>query len=431
VPVGNSIREKILSDQGPKMIAQRLRVTRLVAGLAVAQLCSVLGSAAYASTLVKLAALWHLDSTRAGWISSAYFLGYAAGVPLLVALTDRVDARVVYFAGCAIGAISGVSFSVLANGVWSAFLLQALAGVATGATYMPGLRLLTTRLGKQARIRAVPYYTAAWSLGTSLSFLMSGWVAERYGWRATFLVGGLGSLLAAVLAWCATTGVPLQPDLKIVATRHPLDFRPVLKNRRAIAYILAYGGHCWELFAFRAWLPTFLLFAWHRYSNGSAGLRLSRWSMLIILIGVPASILGAESVKAGMRSRLARSVEFICILTCMGAVISSSISFHLALIALFLYNIAIMADSGALTAGAVEVATPDAQGATLAIYTLVGFVGAAIGPLLVGTALDLGGGFGNARAWYLGFAAMGAGSVLAAVAMSALSVSESREKRCS
>jgi MFS family permease len=148
--------------------------------------------------------------------------------------------------------------------------------------------------------------------------------------------------------------------------------------------------------------------------------------MLIILIGVPASILGAESVKHGMRSRLARRVELVCIVACMVGVVFSAVSFHLVLVALLVYNVAIMADSGALTAGAVEVATPDAQGATLAIYTLVGFVGAAIGPLAVGTALDFGGGFRNAHAWYFGFAAMGAGSVLAAIAMSALSAFESR-----
>jgi hypothetical protein len=57
----------------------------------------------------------------------------------------------------------------------------------------------------------------------------------------------------------------------------------------------------------------------------------------------------------------------------------------------------------------------------------VGFVGAAIGPLTVGTALDLGGGFRNVHAWYLGFAAMGAGSALAAISMSMLSVFEARQ----
>lgn len=406
-----------MPDPDPNGSAQNLRSIRLLAGLVLAQICSLLGSAAFASTLVRLARLWHLDSTRAGWISSAYFLGYAIGVPLLVALTDRFDARAIYLAGCTIGAISGAGFCLFANGLWTAFLFQALAGMATGGTYMPGLRLLTTRLGKSARIRAIPYYTTAFSVGTSLSFLISGWAAERYGWRATFLIGGLGSLAAAALTMAATYGIPVQDDLSAVPTRHPLDFRPVLHNRRAIAYVLAYGGHCWELFAFRGWLPTYLLFAWHRYNSANAVLKLSRWSMLIVLIGVPASILGAESVNSGTRNRLIRGVEFASIVTCMLSVVFAGVSFQLALAALFLYNIAIMADSGALTAGLVEVARPDEQGATLAIYSLVGFVGAAIGPLVVGTALDLGGGFGSARAWYLGFGAMGAGSLLAAIAM--------------
>jgi MFS family permease len=408
---------------------RRTSGVRLVGGLVLAQILSVLGSAAFASTLVRLATLWKLDSTHAGWISSAYFLGYALGVPLLVALTDRFDARAIYFAGCAIGAISGVSFCVFANGLWSAFLLQALSGLATGGTYMPGLRMLTSRLGKRARIRAVPYYTAAFSLGTSLSFLISGWVVERYGWRAAFLVGGIGSLGAAVIAFVATIGIPLHSDLSVVSARHPLDFRPVFRNRKALTYILAYGGHCWELFAFRAWLPAFLLAVWQRFSGSNAGMSISRWSMLIILIGVPASILGAEAVRPGMRSRLTRAVEFVCILCCMLGVTLAGVSFPWTLVALFLYNIAIMADSGALTAGIVEVADPDAQGATLALYSLFGFVGAAIGPLVVGTALDFGGGFRNVHAWYFGFAAMGAGSALAAAAMSALRIFEREELR--
>jgi len=45
------------------------------------------------------------------------------------------------------------------------------------------------------------------------------------------------------------------------------------------------------------------------------------------------------------------------------------------------YNVAIAADSGALTAGVGAVARADEQDATLAIYSLVGFIGGAIGPM--------------------------------------------------
>jgi len=410
-----------LSGNDSNDSAQGLRAIRLVGFLFIAQICCLSGFAAFASNLVKLTSLWHLDSTRAGWISSAYFLGYTIGVPLLVALTDRFDPRAIYLTGCATGTIAGCGLALFANGFWSAFLFQALAGLAVGGTYMPGLRVLTGRLTGRARIRAVPYYTTAFAVGISLSFLISGWVEARYGWRAAFLAGGLGSVFGAVLALLATWGTVAQREVS-GPTRHPLDFRPVLHNRDAMAYVLAYGGHCWELFAFRAWLPTYLLFAWHRFSSADAGLALSRWSMLIVLAGVPSSIIGAESVDHESRNRWIRRFEFGAIATCGLTVVCANVSFGLALIALFAYNVAITADSGALTAGIVSAARADEQGATLAIYSLVGFLGGAIGPLLVGTVLDRGGGFGSGYAWLLGFAAMGTGSALAAVAISQASV---------
>lgn len=402
----------------PSKPSNSIPIPRLVGGLAIAQICSLLGSAAFATTLVRLATSWHLDSSRAGWISSAYFLGYALGVPLLVALTDHVDPLWVYSAGCAIGALAGIGFATSAQGLWSAFMFQALAGFATGGTYMPGLRLLTTRLSGSARIRAVPYFTTAYSIGTSISFLLCGWLAEHYGWQAAFLAGTAGCVLSALLAMFSIRGIPVQSDLSVVSERHPFDFRPVLRNQRALAYVLAYGGHCWELFAFRTWLPAYVLCVWQHLRTGSPGIAVSRWSMLIILIGVPASIIGAEAVHQRNRSQLIRYFQIASLITCIFSVVAANLSYPIALMALFLYNIAIMADSGALTAGAVAAARPDEQGATLAIYSFVGFVGAAVGPLLAGKALDLGGGFKTLHAWYLGFITMGFGSALAAIAMS-------------
>jgi len=376
----------------------------------------MLGSATFASTLTELARLWHLDSTHAGWISSAYFLGYTIAVPLLVALTDRFDPRKIYLAGCLMGTCAGIGFSHFANGLWSASFFQLLAGIGVGATYMPGLRILTTRLVDRARIRAVPYYTTTFAVGTSLSYLLSGWVSARYGWRSSFLAAGAGPLISALLMTLATWNT-VASELKVRPTRHPLDFRPVLRNRQAMAYVLAYGGHCWEMFAFRAWLPTFLLFAWRHFGRANASLSVARWSMLIVLIGVPASILGAESVESGTRNRNIRRFEVASVVLCLVAVACLGFSLWLALAALFAYNVAIAADSGALTAGAVVSSPPEEQGATLAVYALIGFLGAGIGPLIAGFALDLNGGFQSVHAWYFGFAAMGIGSVLAATAI--------------
>jgi MFS family permease len=395
---------------------RRAAAVRLVFGVCLAQACGMLGSAAFASTLTELARLWHLDASHAGWISGAYFMGYTAAVPLLVALTDRFDPRKIYCAGCLAGAAAGLGFAHFAHGLWSASLWQALAGAGIGATYMPGLRILTTRLQGSARLRAVPYYTTTFGIGTSLSYMTSGWLAAHYGWRAPYLAAALTPLVAASLVMLTTAGGPparQEPS----SGRHPLDLRPVLRNPQAIAYVLAYGGHCWELFAFRAWIPAFLLFAWQSCALANAQVASARWSMLIVLIGVPASILGAESVRPGRRVTLLLRFQFASVALCLVGVALLGHSLALAILALFAYNVVIAADSGALTAGTIACAPPEDQGATLAVYSLVGFLGGGLGPMAVGWALDLAGGFHTAHAWYLGFAAMGVGSAMAAASL--------------
>ena len=50
---------------------------------------------------------------------------------------------------------------------------------------------------------------------------------------------------------------PFQPR---TARGHPLDFRPVLRNRAALGYILGYGAHCFELYGMRTWIVAFWTF---------------------------------------------------------------------------------------------------------------------------------------------------------------------------
>jgi MFS family permease len=377
------------------------------------------GYAAFASLLVELSHRWKLDPVQAGWIGSAYLLGYALAVPALVGMTDRIDSRAIYLVGAALGVISGCGFAWLAHGFWSAMLFRALAGMALAGTYMPGLRILTERLKGTARIRSVPYYTAAFGVGASLSFFASGWMAQRYGWPGAFWASALGSVAAAALMLVAASGIAIEREPDAVATRrHPLDFRPVLTNRDALAYVFAYGGHSWELFGFRAWLPAYLLFAWTRFGGITPGSTITNWATVITVTSLPASIIGAEFAIRGARKRLIRRMAISSVIAGLVTTIFGSFSFALTVLMLFGYAFAISADSGALTAGAVAAARPGEEGATLAIYSLVGFAGGAIGPLAAGFALDAGGGLRMPGAWHLAFGALVIGSALAAVAIS-------------
>jgi len=63
---------------------------RLMVGMCGATMLSLLGSAAYSSTLPRLARAWDLDATHAGWIGSAYFAGYAVACAALIRLSSRM-----------------------------------------------------------------------------------------------------------------------------------------------------------------------------------------------------------------------------------------------------------------------------------------------------------------------------------------------------
>lgn len=72
---------------------------RLVALLVGAELLTMLGVFTFPALLPTFFEVWQLSNTEAGWISGIYFAGYTLCVPLLMRLTDRIDAKRVYKAG--------------------------------------------------------------------------------------------------------------------------------------------------------------------------------------------------------------------------------------------------------------------------------------------------------------------------------------------
>jgi MFS family permease len=320
----------------------------------------------------------------------------------------------IFALGCGIGAVATLGFSFLARDLTTATLFWALAGVSLAGVYMPGLRVILDRIDGSLRLRAVPYYTASFGIGISLSFLASGAIAQTLGWRASFAAAA-GGCVAALL--CLSVATTRTTKAAPPSGSGAFDLRTVLRNRRALRYIVAYGGHCWELFALRAWLVALLFFVWNRDGHGPPGQTLTYWSSSIALAGVPSSIVGAEFALRLGRPQLVLVAASASIAVAVALATFAMNLFILTAAGLVLYNIAITGDSGAITAGVVDAADATAQGSTLALHSLVGFAGGALGPIAVGAALGLGGGMTSQPAWSIALIVMAAGSALAALAV--------------
>ena len=376
----------------------------------------MLGISSFAALLPEMQAAWTLSNADAGWITGIYFAGYLVAVPVLVGLTDRMDPRGIYLASAALGGVSLLGFALIADGFWSGLFFRTLSGVALAGTYMPGLKALTDRVAEKIRPRAVAFYTASFGIGGSLSFLISGEVAAAWSWQAAFAVVALGTPFSMALAGYAMTARRGVTHAK--PETHLLDFRPVFRNREAMAYISAYTAHNFELFGFRGWIVAFLVFSQSLQPDYAS------WNVIVIvtvitLIAVPASIVGGELAMRYGRRRVLFTVMTASAIIAASIGFTGAFPFPLVVGLAILYGLFISADSAAITTGAIGAAPPGGRGAVMAVHSSIGFMGSVLGPLAFGVVLDAAGA-DHLWGWGLAFAAMGLGVIMGPVALALL-----------
>jgi MFS family permease len=383
----------------------------LLAIVCLAEVLSMVSFAAWPLFLVDLQPLWGLSNFSTGWVSGAYFIGYVLATPVLVGLTDRIDAKYIYIFASFLAIIGALCFALFASDFWSAALSWALVGAGLAGTYMPGLQILNARLEAESRIKLLPYYTSAFGVGTGLSFFLMGWVYTYTSWQNAFLLAAIFSLIAAFLITLTIRPAP-PAQAENSARRHPLDFRPAFKNKAALGYIFAYGAHNFELFAYRGWLFAYLIFAAGTYQISINAASLSTLISIFAIIGMSASIIGASFCLRYPRARTISRFGALSALTAILFGLSGFIDFYLILVLALLFNITIMLDSASLTAGTVSAASEHDRGALLAVHTIIGFGGAALGAPTIGFVLDIAGGETDITAWSIALMTIGLGSAL-------------------
>jgi len=180
------------------------------------------------------------------------------------------------------------------------------------------------------------------------------------------------------------------------------DFRPVLRNRSAMAYSLAYCVHTLEMSALRGWGVAFLGFVATSTGTGETTFSPTFVLTALGLIGTAASVLGNEAAIRMGRRRLIGLAMLASIV--MGGSIGflGTLSYSVAVVLLLLYGFIVWLDSSSLTAGTTGTAEPSRRGATLAVHSTLGYAGGFVGPLMIGVTLDLAGGMSRA-AWGAAF----------------------------
>jgi predicted MFS family arabinose efflux permease len=390
---------------------------RLVALVCAAQVFVQIGAFFWPALLPEMIGRWSLSNSEAGWITSAFYAAYMMSVPVLVTLTDRVDAKRVYLFGVACSVAGHLLFGLAAQGFWSALALRALADMGWAGTYMTGLRLLADQVDAKMMSRAVTGHAANIGVSGAVSFVLGDLIASAFGWQAAFLFAGV----SAATAWLAVAlAVPSRAPVQGARKGGTLfDFRPVLDNHSAMAYALAYCVHTLEMNALRGWGVAFL--AWVAGRTGMADGLLSPTVIVTTLglIGTLASVLGNEAAIRVGRRRLVAGAMLLSITLALALALIGAMSYGIAVVLLLVYGLVVWLDSSSLTAGAAGTAEPARRGATLAVHSMLGYAGGFVGPLAVGWVLDLSGGM-SPLGWGLAYSLVAILMVLSLIIFLAL-----------
>ena len=297
-------------------------------------------------------------------------------------------------------------------------VLQALMGIAAGADYSAGVKLIAAWFGRQDRGRAMGLYFTAPTLGVIITNACVPVFVETFAWTGVYEIFGGITVLLGVLCLLVLRDRP-QPS-RTDALSRPQSARAklpnalhLLRNRDLLFLTVAGFGAMWGCWGFAFWVNA-LMIREHHMSATTAG-------SIVALFGVGA-IIGNPVVGflsdwfGGVRKIpiIVSFLSFVVLLLVFGG-LESEAQFRLVAPILGIAAFAYMPLIGAMVTEVAGVSLAgSATGATNACWQL----GTIVVPVAVGVVFQWTGSF------HAAFMTLAAGPLVAAFAM--LFVSEDR-----
>jgi MFS family permease len=337
----------------------------------------------------------HLSDTQLGFLTGiAFGLFYALlGLPI-ARWADRGNRATITSLAIALWGVTVMACVFVSNFV-QLVLARIAAAVGEAGCMPPTYSLIGDYYpGKAERMRAMAIYMLASPLAALISFVLGGWLNERFGWRMTFFVMGAPALLVALLVKAtvieprtrapreALTGSTAPGMAHVLVT---LWRRRSCRNLCAALVLLLTLGY-----GLGPWYAAFMIRS-HGMSTGELGLWLGLIFCFSGIVGIGAggyvvSRWFAEEDRAQVRLS---AVVFASIVPCFALFLLTP-DRHQALAALALLQLAFNFILGPTFALMQRLVSAEMRATSLALVMLFGnLVGMGLGPQVVGVLSDL------------------------------------------
>ena len=278
--------------------------------MALCGVCAFLELYCTQPLLPMLAHIFHASKTGVGMTVSAATLGVAISAPVFGALTERLPRKRVI-----VGSLLGISIPTLLAAT-STSLAQLIFWRFLQGIAVPGvIAVLVTYIGEEWPTERVAliisFYVSGTALGGFIGRVSAGILADRFGWRVSFLaLGGLALAGAgAVALWLPHGRNRTKPQHRLDALpSFPYQVQELFRSRRLIATFAVGFNVLFSLVGVFTWITFYLSAA--PFHLSTTALSSLFFVYLVGLVVTPAGgyLITRVGLRAGIGGAIACSI---------------------------------------------------------------------------------------------------------------------------
>ncbi|MGA3343823.1 MAG: MFS transporter [Terracidiphilus sp.] len=362
--------------------------TLAAAAVTLCGVCAFLELYCTQPLLPLLTRLFHASKTGVGMTVSAATLGVAMSAPIFGALAERLPRKRVI-----VGSLVGIALPTLLAAT-STSLGQLIFWRFLQGITVPGIiALVITYIGEEwppERVALImSFYVSGTALGGFLGRLTSGYLADWFGWRVSFLALGTAALAGAgaVAAWLPRGRRRAPPTNSGMRFAFPdaamlRKFRTLFWRRRLVATFAVGFNVLFSLVGVFTWITFHLAAA--PFSLSTAALSSLFFVYLIGLVVTPAA--GFLITRVGLRAGISGAI--LCSMT--GVLLTLAPSLPVILVGLTLLSSGVFISQTASQSHLRVAAPPEARVTAAGLYLTCYYIGGTAAGVVPGAFWALG-----------------------------------------
>lgn len=243
-----------------------------------------------------------LTDTSVGLIATIFNLAFAIAVPVGGWMGDRFSRKWVVTLSVLFFSVATMFTGMATSFVW----LIVLRSVATGggeALFGPSNYSILAQYHTDTRARAMSIHQTAYYVGVILAGWLAGLIADKAGWRWSFLIfGGIGILWGILMVFRLDNRPPSissQESGKMAKPGFLDGFKAVFTTPTALMLTIGFSGLIFVITGFMTWVPAYLQEEFGQ-SQAEAGFNSMFWTYVAAFVGI--LLAGSLSDRLALRA---------------------------------------------------------------------------------------------------------------------------------